>query len=234
MIALEEKIHKVGILLNFVKEKDVFKNQDDIRSITIHSLSQTTQSYYFSLLLNKELENIEYVKKHISEDLKSEDLKILNYTYDGFLKNAFFNNSFVHLENHIRQIALNYEIVKNTLNNQSLTQTFKNLRTKIIFFSDLNDEDEKLFEFNCYVRNTMHNVGFQTKEDKNIILINNNSIYEYNEIELKLLQNTQNDISFEQQLILQEQIIKLLEKINFLIPKDDFIKHKFSDLGFNN
>ena len=234
MISLEEKIHKIGILLNFVSEKDVFENQDDIRSITMHSLTQTIQSYYFSIILNKELEDIEYVKKNISQEIKNEDLKILNYIYDGFLKNAFFNNSFVFIENHIRQIALNYEITKDSFNNQSLTQTFKNVRTKIIFFSNLNIEDEKLFEFYCFLRNTMHNVGFQTKEDKSIVLIDNNSIYEHKEIELKLLQNMPNDISFEQQLILLEQIIKLIEKINFLIPIDDFIKHKFSDLGFNN
>jgi hypothetical protein len=233
---LNQKIDKVRVFLNFINEKDTFDNLDDIRSISIHSIAQTTQSYLFSLFLSKELENIEYVKKKISQTINQEHLETINYIYDGFLKNAFFINLFLFVENHIRQIALHYEKSLKDININSITLTFKNLRdlNKITLFEGLDDKDEELFTFYCYVRNTMHNVGFQTQSDKYITIIDENSIFKFQKTEIKLIQNSPNNITFEELLILQEQVIKLILKMNSLIPKSDFLKHKFTDLGFNN
>ena len=233
---LNQKIDKVDAFLNFINEKDTFENLEDIRSISIHSLAHTTQSYLFSLFLNKELQNIEYVKKNISQTINQEHLDTINYIYDGFLKNAFFINLFVFVENHIRQIALHYEKSLKDINVTSISLTFRNIRNlnKVTHFESLDDKDEELFAFYCYIRNTMHNVGFQTESDKSIIITDKNSIFKFKKTEIKLLQNSPNNITFEDLLILQEQIIKLILKVNSLIPKSDFIKHKFTDLGFNN
>lgn len=233
---LNQKIDKVGAFLNFINEKDTFEKLDDIRSISIHSLAQTTQSYLFSLILNKELENIEYVKKNISKTINQEHLETINYIYEGFLKNAFFINLFVYVENHIRQIALHYEKSVKDINATSITLTFKNLRdlNKVTHFKGLDDNDEELFTFYCYIRNTMHNVGFQTESDKSITIMDESSIFKFKKTEIKLIQNSPNNLTFEELLILQEQVIKLILKINSLIPQSDFIKHKFSDIGFNN
>lgn len=233
---LNQKIDKVGAFLNFISEKDTFKNLEDIRSISIHSLAQTTQSYLFSLFLNKELQNIEYVKNNISQEINLEDLATMNYIYDGFIKNAFFINIFVYIENHIRQIALHFEKSLKDINVSSITLTFKNLRNlnKVPHFKSLVDNDEELFTFYCYIRNTMHNVGFQTESDKSLVIIDENSIFKFTKTEIKLIQNSPNNITFEDLLILQEQVIKLILKLNSLIPESEFLKHTFTDLGFNN
>ena len=233
---LNQKIEKVESFLDFISEKENFVNLDDIRSVSIHSLLQTTQSYLFSLILNKELEKIEYVKKNISKTINKEHLETINYNYDGFLENAFFINLFMFVENHIREIGLHYEKSYKLINVDSLTQTFKNLRdiNKVSHFKSLDDYDEELFTFYCYARNTIHNVGFQTKTDKSLIIIDNNSIFKVKKTELKLTQNSPNNFDFDDLLILQEQVTKLIFKINSLIPENEFIKHRFTDLGFNN
>lgn len=232
---LDHKIDKVGAFLNFITEKDSFENIEDIRSITIHSLAQISQSYLFSLILSKELENIEYVKRNISQEINTEHLATINYNYDGFTKNAFFINLFVFIENHIRQIALHFEKSSEDINVTSITLTFKNLRdfNKVIHFQSLNDCDEELFSFYCYLRNTMHNVGFQTQNDKSIIINDENSILKFPRTEIKLIQNSPNNVTIENILLLQEQVIKLILKMNSLIPKSEFLKHRFTDLGFN-
>jgi len=80
----------------------------------------------------------------------------------------------------------------------------------------------------------MHNVGFQTERDKSITIMDEHSIFKFKKTEIKLIQNSPNNLTFEELLILQEQVIKLILKINSLIPQSDFLKHKFSDIGFNN
>lgn len=80
----------------------------------------------------------------------------------------------------------------------------------------------------------MHNVEFQIESDKSIIITDENSIFISKKTELKLTQNLPNNLTFDELLILKEQVIKLILKINYLITQSEFLKHKFADIGFNN
>lgn len=229
-----KRVLSVKNLVNYISINDIFENKEDVRSITIHTLAQTAQNFWFSLILSENLFDISYCKSHFSFEIETSDLPTIIYNYDGFIKNAFFLNSFIYVENHIRQIALNYENPNNLINTTSITKTFRNLMNvnKTSLFSSLNENDFKLFEFYCFMRNTMHNAGFQTQENQAIEIFDIYSIINKDRIVIKLSKDSSNDLNFQDQLLLQEQIIKLIFKINLLIPINDFIKHRFSDLGF--
>lgn len=190
----------------------------------------------FALILSEKLLDISFCKSHFSDQIEINDLSTISYNFDGFIKNAFFTNSFVYTENHIRQIALHYESLNNIINVTSITSTFKNLmnQNKISIFNSLDENDFKLFEFFCFIRNTMHNAGFQTKENQSIEIFDSNSVINKDRITISLSKDSANDLTFNNQLLLQEQIIKLILKVNSVIPGNDFIKHRFSDIGFTN
>jgi hypothetical protein len=229
------EIINIKNLINFIGIVDKHQNQYDVRSITIHSLFQVTQSFLFSKILAKEISDIEYCKENFSTDIQTDDLEVLQYNYDGFISNAFFINYFVHIENHIRQVAMNYENNPKEINVSSITQTFKNLMNinKTNVFQQISHIDYELFEFYCFMRNTMHNVGFQTREAKTLILDDRDSVVYSLPLEIKLEENVPASVSSEKSLLISEQILKLILKINSLIPESDFIKHRFSDIGFN-
>ena len=229
-----KRVLSVKNLVNYISSNDIFENKEDVRSITTHTLAQTAQNFWFSLILSENLFDISYCKSNFSFEIEISDLSTIIYNYDGFIKNAFFLNSFIYLENHIRQIALKYENPNNIINVTSITKTFRNLMNtnKTSLFSSLNENDFKLFEFYCFMRNTMHNAGFQTQENQSIEIFDIYSIINKDRIVIKLSKDSSNDLNFQDQLLLQEQIIKLIFKINLLIPVNDFIKHRFSDLGF--
>lgn len=229
-----KRVLSVKNLVNYISSNDIFENKEDVRSITTHTLAQTAQNFWFSLILSENLFDISYCKSNFSFEIEISDLSTIIYNYDGFIKNAFFLNSFIYLENHIRQIALKYENPNNIINVTSITKTFRNLMNtnKTSLFSSLNENDFKLFEFYCFMRNTMHNAGFQTQENQSIEIFDIYSIINKDRIVIKLSKDSSNDLNFQDQLLLQEQIIKLIFKINLLIPINDFIKHRFSDLGF--
>lgn len=236
MNELDRRIITVQNLLNYISENDSFENREDVRSITIHTLAQTTQNFWFSLILSKNLLDISFCKSHFSDQIETNDLATISYNFDGFIKNAFFTNSFVYIENHIRQIALNYESENNVINIISITNTFRNLmnQNKISIFNSLDENDFKLFEFFCFMRNTMHNAGFQTKDNQSIEIFDSNSVINQSRVTISLSKDSANDLTFDNQLLLQEQIIKLVLKINSAIPENDFIKHRFSDIGFTD
>ena len=229
-----KRVLSVKNLVNYISSNDIFENKEDVRSITTHTLAQTAQNFWFSLILSENLFDISYCKSNFSFEIEISDLSTIIYNYDGFIKNAFFLNSFIYVENHIRQIALKYENPNNLINVTSITKTFRNLMNtnKTSLFSSLNENDFKLFEFYCFMRNTMHNAGFQTQENQSIEIFDIYSIINKDRIVIKLSKDSSNDLNFQDQLLLQEQIIKLIFKINLLIPVNDFIKHRFSDLGF--
>lgn len=236
MNEIKRRIIIVQNLLNHISENDVFLNREDVRSITIHSLAQTTQNFWFSLIMSENLFDISFCKINFSDQIENEDLPTVSFNFDGFIRNAFFINSFVYIENHIRQIAINYEDSNNIINITSITKTFRNLMNynKISLFSSLNENDFKLFEYYCFIRNTMHNAGFQIQENQSIEIHDLNSVINRNRVLMSLSKESANDLTFDNQLLLQEQITKLILKINLSIPEKDFIKHRFSDIGFTN
>lgn len=229
------EITKIKNLINLIGSQDTYRNQDDIRSITIHSLFQVTQSFLLSKILATKLADIKYCKENISTDIENDDLETLQFNFDGFSNSAFFINYFVHIENHIRQLAMNYENLQRKINVTSITKTFRNLMdtNKVTLFQEITERDYQLFEFYCFIRNTMHNVGFQTKETKSITVLDENSVLDKSAVEIRLDENMPASVSSEKILLINEQIFKLILKINSLIPESDFIKHRFSDIGFN-
>src|SRR5690606_4276893 len=162
-----QKIDNIGNLLNLINYQNNFPYYEDIRNITVDAFAQNTQIYLIALNLANNLNNIKFVKSEMSDQIVEEDIEILNFNFDGFLKDAFFVKSFILFENHIRQIALFYESTPNTLNVQSINTTIKNItdQNKISFINISQSEIEILL-FYCYLRNTMHNIGFQTQTDK--------------------------------------------------------------------
>lgn len=232
---IESRIQEVSKLTGILSENDTFNNRQDVRSITIHTLAQTSQNYMFSLLFSKEFMNLKYLKENFSSEIEPQDQPDMLYNFDGYVKNGFFINFFVYVENHIRQIATHYEINKGDLNVTSITKTFKNITdvNKIDLFKTITKSDIELFEFYCYLRNTMHNGGFHTHSNKSISINDEHSRFDTNEVTLRLIENSPNRTGFKDQLLVHEQISKLLLKINALIPTNDFIEHRFTNTGFN-
>lgn len=232
MYSIDYQIHDSFLLSNFINSNSNFAVKADVRYISMHTLAQTTQNLALALVLSKQLHNIEYCQKNVSADIPSEDLEDITYNFEGFIRNAFFINFFVYVENHIRQLAMYFETKPESINTTSILNTFKNLTTKTQTPISLSDRDTDLFEYYCFLRNTMHNGGFQTKGDKKIEIVDTESIYGSQKFELELGTNAPNKISMKQQIILHEQVAKILLKINTQIPVTDFIEHRFTATGF--
>lgn len=229
---IENKINLVKDLIIFIQSKDTEQNEDDIRSISTYSFYQISESFLISLILSKHISDVEYCKSQINPNITELDISILEYAFDGFIKDSFFIKIFVLIENQIRQIAEFYETPSNKINTNSILTTFKNV-IEIGLFSSINHKERELFEFYCNLRNTMHNFGFQTKSNKTLVIKDSNSVIEKNEIIIGLTLNSPNKITFQKLILLKEQVFKLLSKINNLIPKDDFIKHRLVSSKFN-
>lgn len=230
-----EKIDLVGSFLNFISHNNDYPDHEDIRNITIDGIAQTTQSYFVALCLANKLTSIKYVKENISTSFESEDLKVLNFSYDGFIKDSYFLKFFVFFENHIRQIGSFYEANKNELNHNSISQTIKNIinNRKLEYFSTISNYEIDVLLFFCYLRNTMHNIGFQSQDNQEIEIQDNNSIIDREAIKLKLIKNDANQITFKELLLLIEQVFKIILKLNQQIPATDKIKHKLIQIGYN-
>jgi len=228
-----QKIDNIGNLLNFINSQNNFPDYEDIRNITVDAFAQNTQNYLIALNLANNLNNIEFIQNEISDQFVEHDLEIINFNFDGFIKDAFFVKSFILFENHIRQIALFYELTPNTLNVQSINTTIKNItgQNKISFIN-ISESEIEILLFYCYLRNTMHNIGFQTQADKQINLNDVNSVISNENHTLKLTQNSANEITFTEFILLIEQVFKILIKIDSQLPKTDKIEHKLNTIGY--
>lgn len=233
---IEDKIEITAKILDLARESKEHPNRKDIRSVTPHILTLTIQNYLITLILSRNLSNLDYLKSNIYDGFEEEDIDDLEYNFGGYQTNALLINLFVYVENHIRQIAIHYESQNQKLNVTSITNTFRNIINKdklVLFANEIKKEEIELFEFFCYVRNTMHNGGFHTHPDTKIIISDECSIFGSEEKSISLERNQPNRISFEDQWLIYEQIIKLLTKINALIPEKENIEHQFVKLGFN-
>jgi hypothetical protein len=235
-MTIDNRIEIVAKVLDLANNGNGHSNRKDIRYVSTHILGLTIQNYLITLILSRNLSDIDYLKSNIYEGYEKEDIPDLEYNFGGYQTNALLINLFVYIENHIRQIASHYETSSNTLNVNSITSTFKNIinRDKLeLFANDISTDDKKLFEFFCYVRNTMHNGGFHSHPDASINITDSESIFGNTTKTITLEQNKPNRISFEKQWILYEQIIKLIIKLNSIMPQTDFIEHRFVQTGFN-
>jgi hypothetical protein len=233
---IDDKIEIVAKILDLSKNGNDHSNRKDIRDVSTHILTLTIQNYLITLILSRNLSNLDYLKNNIYEGYEKEDIADLEYNFGGYQTNALLINLFVYIENHIRQIAIHYETDLQTLNVNSITNTFKNIINKDkleLFANDISNEDLKLFEFFCYVRNTMHNGGFHSHPDTGISINDSESIFGNTTKIITLKHNQPNRISFKKQWILYEQVIKLIIKLNSIIPQTDYIEHRFIQTGFN-
>lgn len=234
----QEKITKVKSLINEINGVEYFSKEEDIRNVTHYLLYQNTENFLFGLLQSENFFKLDNFRAHIDSEFNSDDVEIKKWNYDGFLKDAFFIKNFVSIESYIRHIASFYESLRGGINDLALKKTFKNLtnQNKTDLFTSLNTQDENVFNFFCYLRNTMHNIGFQSDNNQNqtLIIHDLNSQIETNQTELLLETGKPNNINLNKLLLLNEQIFKLMTKINSLIPQTDFIKHKLVETGFNN
>jgi len=232
---LEKKKDLVKNLITYIQSKDSHQNQDDIRSVTAYSLYQNTESFLIGLTLSENVSDINYCKQKISQEIEVEDLENLEFAFDGFIKDAFFIKIFILVENHIKQIAEFYQSPTNKINVESITTTFNNLlnQNKTALFANLTNNDKKLFEFYCFLRNTIHNIGFQLKDTTQLQINDSESVINQNEVIIDLTQNSANSLDFEKLILLKEQIIKLIFKMNHLLPENDFIEHRLVSIGFN-
>ena len=233
----EEKIDKIKSLIIEINDVDYFPNQEDIRNITHYSLYQHTENYLFGMLQSEEFFELTNFREKIDSKSNSEDIEIKKFNYDGFLKDGYFTKYFVSVETHIRHIASFYESSAGNIDVISIKKTFENLTNtkQSTLFTSLSSQDKDTFNFFCYLRNTMHNIGFQNdnNSDQTLIIHDKESKIETNQTELKLKTGKPNNIDLIKLLLLNEQIFKLIQKINSLIPETDFIKHKLVDIGFN-
>lgn len=228
-----DKIDSSGNLLNFINSQNTFTDKEDIRNLTIDAFAQNTQNFFIALDLAKNLEKIHFVNTEISDQFIEDDLQIVNYNFDGFIKDAFFVKSFILFENHIRQIASFYELTPNNLNVQSINATIKNVtdNSKLAFINISQPEIDILLFF-CYLRNTMHNIGFQTQTDKQITLNDSSSVISTDSHTLELKQNGANVITFTEFILLIEQVFKILVKIDSQLPLTDKIEHRLNTIGY--
>ncbi len=232
---LEKKKYLLKDLINYIQSKDFYSNQDDIRSVTTYSFYQNSESFLIALTLSENISDINYYKQKINQEIEVEDLEVLEFAFDGFIKDSFFIKIFILVENHIKQIAEFYETPTNKLKVESIKTTFKNLLdpNKTMLFSNLTNRDKELFEFYCFLRNTIHNIGFQLKETKQLKINDTESVINQSEVIIDLNQNSVNSLNFEKLILLKEQIIKLIFKMNDLLPENDIIEHRLVSIGFN-
>ena len=232
---LEKKKDLVKNLITYIQSKDSHKNLDDIRSVTAFSFYQNTEIFLVALILSENVSDFNYCKQKINQDLAKEDLEIFDFTFDGFIKDAFFIKIFILVENHIKQIAELYETPASKISDESIAKTFNNLldQNKTELFANLTNRDKELFEFYCFLRNTIHNIGFQLKGTKSLQIKDSESVINQNEVIIDLIKNSANSLDFEKLILFKEQIIKLIFKMNDLLPPNDFIEHRLVSIGFN-
>lgn len=223
-------------LILYTQSIDTHTNINDIRSVSIHMLFKQIENFNIAVLLSEKLNDIELLKSQISISIEEKHIPDILFNYEGFIKDALFIKCFLAVENHINQIANFYEKTKGDIKHESsVLITFNNLIKieKCNMFSDLSNYDIELFGFFVYLRNTIHNIGYQTKSSKSVTINDNDSVINKNEIKLNLEFDQFNNIDTTSLLLLIEQIIKLVNKINSKIPIQDYIEHILVKSGFN-
>ncbi|AZB27417.1 hypothetical protein EG339_23900 [Chryseobacterium bernardetii] len=230
-----EKIDLAGNLLNFISDNNTYSDLEDVRSITIDSIAQSVQSFLISIILSKELENIDYVQAKIYDKYTSADLETLGHNFDGFIKDAVFTKLFISTEINFRTIARHLEANPGSINKTSIKATFEKLLDTNVtnLFSTIDAYEKDIIIYFFYLRNTIHNVGIHTNPNHSIEIEDKTSVINTAKVKLELIENQTNNINYKDSLLLFEQVIKVLIKFNSLLPVGQQIKHPLADFGYN-
>lgn len=79
----------------------------------------------------------------------------------------------------------------------------------------------------------MHNFGIHTKPNQSLEIEDKKSIIDSSKIKLELIQNQTNNISSENLFLLFEQVLKVVIRLNSMIPANEKIKHPLADFDYN-
>lgn len=79
----------------------------------------------------------------------------------------------------------------------------------------------------------MHNFGIHTKPNHSLEIEDNTSVINKSKVKLELIQNQPNNITGKEQLLLIEQVIKVIIRFNSLIPTAERVKHPLADFDYN-
>lgn len=231
---VKQKIELISKLLNFASTNNNHSDLEDIRSITLDTIAQGIQNYLIALKLSEHLNDINYVKEKIWKDFVKDDLKVVNYNFNGYIKDAFFNSLFISVESNFRTVAKHFEATEGQINNTSIKTTFTNLLSIISFFTSITSYEKDVITYFLYLRNTVHNFGIHTKPSYTLEIEDATSVINQSKVKLELIQNKTNNISSENLYLLFEQVMKAVIKFNSLIPSTENIKHPLVDFGYNN
>lgn len=234
----QEKIEVVKSFINRINSDEYYPNEQDIRNITQYALYQSTENFLFAILQLENFFTLEKFRFEIDNSANEKDVEIKKFNFEGFINSSYFNSFFVVVETYIRHIASYYQNSNNKIEEISLTKTFDNLtnRNKTSLFTSLDKDDIEVFKFFCYLRNTMHNIGFHSENNpsQKLIIQDSNSQITTVKTEFILEPGKANNIGVKKILLLNEQVFNLIMKLNKLLPSTNFIKHKLDEVGFND
>lgn len=229
----DEKIELVSKLLNFASSNNNHGDLEDVRNITMDAIASSIQNYLIALKLSTHLSDIKYLQENIWEGFVENDLVDLDHNFNGFIKDAFYNALFISIETNFRAIAKHFEARANTINKTSIKETFEKLLSMISFFAGITAYERDVIIYFFYLRNTMHNFGIHTKPNHSLEIGDNTSVINKSKVKLELIQNQPNNITGKEQLLLIEQVIKVIIRFNSLIPTAERVKHPLADFDYN-
>lgn len=235
MKEINDLIENLENLNNLVAEEIIKHNENDIRNVTLDLIASQIQGFRTSLILGKNINKEWLFENNNNDDYSVGDIKTFISNFANYQIDAFFINTFISIETHIRLIAKHYENSSIKILNLKISETFKNLTNtnKIQLFENITEDDKSLFKFYLSLRNTIHTGHFYTWEDDFFIINDKSSIIDKTEKKLELHKNKYVEIKPAEKLLLIEQIIKLILKINCKIPNDKIIEHSYVNIGYN-
>ncbi|WP_281336991.1 hypothetical protein [Flavobacterium eburneipallidum] len=235
MKEINQLIDNLENLNNLISGEINKHNENDIRNVTLDLVATRIQDFRTSLILSKNINKKWLFENNSNEHYSDIEIKtfISNFVHNQI--DAFFINTFMYIEAHIRLIAKYYENSNNKILNFKISQTFENLtnNNKIQLFENISEENKLLFKFYLSLRNTIHTGHFHTWDYDFFIINDKSSIIDKTEKKLELHKNKYVEINPFEKLLLIEQIIKLILKINSKIPNNTIIEHSYVDIGYN-
>ena len=86
----KSKIELVENLIREITSNCISDDINDIRNVTNYSLYLNTENFLFGLIQSEQFFELTTFKKQIHNEFEQVDVDNRKFTYEGFLKNAFF------------------------------------------------------------------------------------------------------------------------------------------------